>query len=411
LPSVCDLGGGFLADPNAALDLLARTRGSTAPVFSDELDYHLDGTPRPDASDQHATDDTGPVDDDHAGTARIPASEITDRRPTSLDGSYCSTCGHGNRSARHTPRELDRRFPTTPAVPAPQRGHLPRVADDPTRLEQSGPLTARQARDLLGHSRVILTPVLDLPGIAPVDAYEIPGQMREAVFIKSAGASCFPYSDIQGRHQQVDHTIPHPKARPASAMRDRLRYRSTVPRRTANGMYDNRSPASMSGKTRSARSTSSTTPAPDRSADPARASSPDRYSLLSYQHPRSILLVLIRTELPIARRRRMLSSKFWVLTCERALKSFAQALLAIFAANKTGLFEADWIPVLSAALMMTLLSVLTSISGARIGPDSDPCVVVTHPTRPPARHRASRRQPQAPAVATAVNTAVATASA
>lgn len=107
----------------------------------------------------------------------------------------------------------------------------------------------------------------------------------------------------------------------------------------------------------------------------------------------------------------MLSSKFWVLTCERALKSFAQALLAIFAANKTGLFEADWIPVLSAALMMTLLSVLTSISGARIGPDSDPCVVVTHPTRPPARHRASRRQPQAPAVATAVNTAVATASA
>jgi hypothetical protein len=103
----------------------------------------------------------------------------------------------------------------------------------------------------------------------------------------------------------------------------------------------------------------------------------------------------------------MLSSKFWVLTSERALKSFAQALLAIFAANKTSLFEADWIPALSAALMTALLSVLTSISGARIGPDGDPCVVTTRTTRPPARHRASRRAPQPAAVATQIETAVA----
>jgi hypothetical protein len=34
--------------------------------------------------------------------------------------------------------------------------------------------------------------------------------MREAVFLKSAGASCFPYSDTLGRHQQVDHSTAHP---------------------------------------------------------------------------------------------------------------------------------------------------------------------------------------------------------
>jgi Putative lactococcus lactis phage r1t holin len=91
----------------------------------------------------------------------------------------------------------------------------------------------------------------------------------------------------------------------------------------------------------------------------------------------------------------MLSKNFWSKTGERAVKSFAQALVAILGANQVGLFEAHWLSALSAAGMATVLSVLTSVGGAGIGPADDPSLVgpktaVRRSRVASARHRLSR---------------------
>lgn len=64
----------------------------------------------------------------------------------------------------------------------------------------------------------------------------------------------------------------------------------------------------------------------------------------------------------------MWTADFWRATAERALKTFAQTLVALLAAGKLDLIHAPWIDSLSAAGMATLLSVLTSVaSGAATG--------------------------------------------
>lgn len=52
---------------------------------------------------------------------------------------------------------------------------------------------------------------------------------------------------------------------------------------------------------------------------------------------------------------------------ERAIKTAAQALLSalgVYAVGATGVFDVDWLAALSAALMTTVLSILTSIGNA-----------------------------------------------
>ncbi|GAB3245995.1 DUF222 domain-containing protein [Nocardioides dilutus] len=77
------------------------------------------------------------------------------------------------------------------------------------RLEGHGPVTEAWVRDVLGPMcRFKITPVLDLEGMAPVDAYEIPDRHRQAVHLMTP-ADVFPFSSSLSRQQQVDHTIPH----------------------------------------------------------------------------------------------------------------------------------------------------------------------------------------------------------
>ena len=47
---------------------------------------------------------------------------------------------------------------------------------------------------------------------------------------------------------------------------------------------------------------------------------------------------------------------------ERAVKTFAQALLAILGTGAVGILDVDWVGALSAAALATLVSLLTSIS-------------------------------------------------
>ncbi len=73
----------------------------------------------------------------------------------------------------------------------------------------------------------------------------------------------------------------------------------------------------------------------------------------------------------------MFANHFWRATVERAVKTFAQSLLAVLSAGQFGLLDADWVTVLSTAGMATLLSVLSSVASTQVGESTDPSAVPT----------------------------------
>ena len=76
------------------------------------------------------------------------------------------------------------------------------------RFEGAGPITIEQAQRWLGHCQVSVKPVIDLADQAPVDGYEIPDRLREAVLLRNP-VDVFPYATNTGRRRQIDHTIPY----------------------------------------------------------------------------------------------------------------------------------------------------------------------------------------------------------
>ena len=76
------------------------------------------------------------------------------------------------------------------------------------RLDGHGPLSRQTWIELLGHDRITIRPVVDLNAIAPVDAYEIPDRIRDAVTWRSP-ADGFPYGNRTSRGLDLDHTIPY----------------------------------------------------------------------------------------------------------------------------------------------------------------------------------------------------------
>jgi hypothetical protein len=80
----------------------------------------------------------------------------------------------------------------------------------------------------------------------------------------------------------------------------------------------------------------------------------------------------------------MFGTYFWKSTAERAVKAFAQSLMAVLSASTLGLLDVDWVACLSTAGMATLLSVLSSVASIKVGPPDDPSVVGREPgTVPP----------------------------
>ena len=74
------------------------------------------------------------------------------------------------------------------------------------RVEGIGPLTVDRLRCWLGHANVVVKPVIDLNDQVPVDAYEIPDRIREAVHL-AIPVDCFPYATSTRRSGDIDHTI------------------------------------------------------------------------------------------------------------------------------------------------------------------------------------------------------------
>ena len=65
---------------------------------------------------------------------------------------------------------------------------------------------------------------------------------------------------------------------------------------------------------------------------------------------------------------------FWVATSERAIKTFCQALVALFVAGVTVL-TIDWVQGLAVAATAAVVSVLTSIASYSVGPFLGPSLV------------------------------------
>ena len=79
-------------------------------------------------------------------------------------------------------------------------------AEPVARVEGCGAMSLAWVRDHLTHAaKVTVTPVLDLEGQAPVDAYEIPERHRRAVQLMTP-ADTFPYASSLVP-DQIDHTI------------------------------------------------------------------------------------------------------------------------------------------------------------------------------------------------------------
>lgn len=68
----------------------------------------------------------------------------------------------------------------------------------------------------------------------------------------------------------------------------------------------------------------------------------------------------------------MRSKAFWLDAAERAVRTFAQALVAVLAAGFVVTDGAAWTQALLSAVLAALVSVLTSIAGSAVGDGSTP---------------------------------------
>ncbi len=152
--------------------------------------------------------------------------------------------------------------------------------DGVVRWEGEGPVTHAFVHEHLRPLHAYdLRPVIDLAHQAPADAYELPDRLREAVRLRTP-ADGFPYASNTSRRVDADHTTaldagPSRRDRvtvdPAGNLAPLGRFTHRI---KTHGRWCCASPStgSCSGATRTDRSTSSTTPAPDRS--PSRATPP-----------------------------------------------------------------------------------------------------------------------------------------
>lgn len=80
----------------------------------------------------------------------------------------------------------------------------------------------------------------------------------------------------------------------------------------------------------------------------------------------------------------MLSAQFWREAGERAVKTFAQVLVAMFTVGVT-ILSVDWVDALAVSGTAALVSILTSVASSGFGSPDTPSVISGGYT---GRHRA-----------------------
>lgn len=158
---------GILANPARALLLLRRGAEAADPDDDPVPDQDHDGVPEP------------------------------DEQPSPPTGS-----GPGGVLARIDPKKL-----LPPAVlyihvsEEALRGH-----GGVARMEGVGPITLEQVQEFLAHCQVQPVQVLDVAGQPPVDGYEAPARMREALRLRQPACSS-PWSTNLSRLRDAEHVV------------------------------------------------------------------------------------------------------------------------------------------------------------------------------------------------------------
>ena len=90
------------------------------------------------------------------------------------------------------------------------------------RVEGIGPVPTGQLQHLLKGTRVRVLPIFDPTTVVPVDSYEIPAPMRQAVLLHHP-TDTFPFGSRPSRHLDLDHIRPyHPNGGPGQTSIDGL---------------------------------------------------------------------------------------------------------------------------------------------------------------------------------------------
>lgn len=76
----------------------------------------------------------------------------------------------------------------------------------------------------------------------------------------------------------------------------------------------------------------------------------------------------------------LFTKSFGLAAAERAIKTFAQVLLALFATGQANVLTVDWESALAVAATAVVVSFLTSVLSAGVGPEGSPSLV-EHQTR------------------------------
>src|SRR4051794_6002513 len=178
-----------------------------------------------DAALQRIADILGDLGDtDDVERRRVKALLVLSRPDLAADLIAAYWAWHGRPEDPSEPRENE----TGPDHTEPRTGDkpvldwaklLPRVVvyahlylgpdpDGIARVEKCAAMTEAWVRDHLSpHATLTIRPVLDIEGLAPVDAYEIPERHRRAVHLMTP-ADTFPYSSSL-TPDQLDHTEPY----------------------------------------------------------------------------------------------------------------------------------------------------------------------------------------------------------
>ncbi len=76
------------------------------------------------------------------------------------------------------------------------------------RFEGVGPITIEQVREFLGHTNVRVVPVVDLADQKPVDGYETPAPLRDAVHLRHP-VCIAPWGTNRSRRKDMEHLQPY----------------------------------------------------------------------------------------------------------------------------------------------------------------------------------------------------------
>jgi len=71
----------------------------------------------------------------------------------------------------------------------------------------------------------------------------------------------------------------------------------------------------------------------------------------------------------------MWTSKFWKESTERAVKTFAQTLVALLGAGSLNVLEVDWAQAIGVSVGAGLLSILTSLGSSKVSKEDSPSLV------------------------------------